>query len=143
MPETNFEVIPSVESGPSAESQPEQAAASRQQEQARSEAQAKAVPLAVPAGNLPRKDPQLMTIEGVLAEGLDAAYMSMTEAKRQEFRLKGEVTAQSIRDLLVRGKATVSKIRALIMKWLQLIPGVNRFFLEQEAKIKADKIFRS
>jgi hypothetical protein len=34
----------------------------------------------------------------------------------------------------------VKKILALIRDWLKLIPGVNRFFLEQEAKIKTDKI---
>jgi hypothetical protein len=26
------------------------------------------------------------------------------------------------------------------LQWLKLLPGVNRFFLEQEAKIKTDRI---
>jgi len=30
----------------------------------------------------------------------------------------------------------------LIKKWLLLIPGVNKYFLEQEAKIKADEIVK-
>jgi hypothetical protein len=28
----------------------------------------------------------------------------------------------------------------LIREWLLIIPGVNKYFLEQEAKIKTDKI---
>ena len=36
------------------------------------------------------------------------------------------------------GKA--KKIFQLILEWLKLLPGINRFFLEQEAKIKTDRI---
>ena len=32
------------------------------------------------------------------------------------------------------------KIIDVIKKWLSIIPGINKFFLEQEAKIKTDKI---
>jgi len=28
------------------------------------------------------------------------------------------------------------------MNWLKLIPGVNKFFLEQEAKIKTDEVLK-
>jgi hypothetical protein len=35
---------------------------------------------------------------------------------------------------------STKKIFVLIRAWLKIIPGVNRFFLEQEAKIKTDKI---
>jgi len=37
-------------------------------------------------------------------------------------------------------KFSFRKALGLIRDWLRIIPGVNRFFLEQEAKIKADKI---
>ena len=37
-------------------------------------------------------------------------------------------------------KIQVKKIFILIISWLKIIPGVNKFFLEQEAKIKADRI---
>ena len=66
--------------------------------------------------------------------------MSMTAAKRQGFRRAGEQTAKNIHGLLAGGKATVQKIRDLIIKWLKMLPGVNKFFLEQEAKIKADRL---
>jgi hypothetical protein len=37
-------------------------------------------------------------------------------------------------------KFKVKAIVDLIKKWLAIIPGVNKFFLEQEAKIKTDQI---
>ena len=42
--------------------------------------------------------------------------------------------------MIETGKAVGRKILKLIRSWLKLIPGVNKFFLEQEAKIKTDKI---
>ncbi len=81
-------------------------------------------------------------IEKVLAKGLEDAYMSMTPEKKREFKTVGEQTAGKISELLEKGKVKVKKIIELIKKWLALIPGVNRFFLEQEAKIKADEIMR-
>ena len=54
----------------------------------------------------------------------------------------GEETASKIAQLLEAAKVKTRKIFDLIVKWLRIIPGINRFFLEQEAKIKADKILR-
>ena len=34
----------------------------------------------------------------------------------------------------------IKKIFELLLQWLKLLPGVNKFFLEQEAKIKVDQI---
>jgi hypothetical protein len=42
--------------------------------------------------------------------------------------------------MLDKGKVNVKKVRDLIIKWLRIIPGVNRYFLEQEAKIKSDRL---
>jgi hypothetical protein len=30
----------------------------------------------------------------------------------------------------------------VIKRWLSIIPGINKFFLEQDAKIKAEKIIK-
>jgi len=81
-------------------------------------------------------------IEKVLAEGLEDVYLNMSLEKRKEFKTVGEQTAGKISELLEKGKVKVKKIIALIRKWLALIPGVNKFFLEQEAKIKADEIMK-
>ena len=59
---------------------------------------------------------------------------------REEFKLKGEQAASQIRELLKSAHIKVKKILRLILDWLRMLPGVNHFFLEQEAKIKTDKI---
>ena len=41
-----------------------------------------------------------------------------------------------------KAKLKVKKVVNLIKKWLTMIPGVNKFFLEQEAKIKTDEIVK-
>ena len=42
--------------------------------------------------------------------------------------------------MIKAGMIQMKKILKLIREWLLIIPGVNKFFLEQEAKIKAEKI---
>jgi hypothetical protein len=34
----------------------------------------------------------------------------------------------------------VKKIVQAIVEWLKLVPGINKFFIKQTAKIKTDKI---
>lgn len=79
-------------------------------------------------------------IEKFLSGGLEEAYLKMTASEREEFRRVGEKTAREINSILARAKVKTKKIINLIKKWLALIPGVSKFFLEQEAKIRADKI---
>ena len=88
------------------------------------------------------KSPRLLEIEGVLSEGLDQAYMSLSAPKREEFRRQGEATAHKIQTILDSGRLKLSKIRNLILDWLKMIPGLNKVFLEQEAKIKTDRLAR-
>ena len=79
-------------------------------------------------------------IEEIMEEGLKDAYKELTPVQKQEFKIKGEETAVEIRKLFKEGKAKVKQIFKLIFEWLKTLPGINKFFLEQEAKIKADKI---
>ncbi len=81
-------------------------------------------------------------IEQILEEDLSSVYFNLPEDKREAFRYKGEQTAQEIGTLLDSTKIKVKKIISLIKTWLLLIPGVNKFFLEQEAKLKADRIIK-
>ena len=67
-------------------------------------------------------------------------YLSMSPDKQMEFKEKGEVTATKIREIVSSAKVNAKKVFHLIRDWLKIIPGVNRFFLEQEAKLKTDKI---
>ncbi len=81
-------------------------------------------------------------IDLILAEGLNEIYLKMKPEEQKAFKKKGEETVAKINLLLSKTKVKVSEIVNLIRRWLKLIPGVNKFFLEQEVKIKADKIMR-
>ncbi|MDP2709532.1 MAG: hypothetical protein Q8O93_05875 [bacterium] len=81
-------------------------------------------------------------IESVMSSGLEDVYLSLTPAKRREFKKAGELAAAKINGLLEKVKLNLGEIVKLIKKWLALIPGVNKYFLEQEAKIKADEIVK-
>ncbi|MBU0597026.1 hypothetical protein KJ641_03045 [Patescibacteria group bacterium] len=86
------------------------------------------------------KDEITLKIENIMSQNLEEEYKKMSIVDQQEFKLKGEETASKIR-LLMKGTHTkVKKIFKLLVSWLKMLPGVNRFFLEQEAKIKTDKI---
>jgi len=86
------------------------------------------------------RDELTIKIEKILEDGLDDAYQRLSPIAKQEFKIKGEQAALKIRDLLKSTNLKLKKILKIILDWLRLLPGVNRFFLEQEAKIKADKI---
>lgn len=85
---------------------------------------------------------QLKSIENILAEDLNDVYFNLPTDKKEIFKAKGEETAREIDKLLNEAKLQVKKIWRLIKDWLMLIPEVNKFFLEQEVKIKTDKIIR-
>lgn len=86
------------------------------------------------------RDPLTIQIEAVMSEGLDDFYRSLTPIQQQQLKIKGEKIALEIRDLFRQTHLKVKKIFILILEWLKLLPGINHFFLEQEAKIKTDKI---
>ena len=79
-------------------------------------------------------------IEEILEEDLKDLYLSMPKEKQAEFKIKGEETMSLVNQLVRTAHVNAKKIFQLIRAWLKIIPGVNRFFLEQEAKIKTDKI---
>ncbi|RLC38405.1 hypothetical protein DRH27_02345 [Candidatus Falkowbacteria bacterium] len=81
-------------------------------------------------------------IEKTLEAGLEDFYINMPEEKRREFKRMGEETAGKINKLLEQSRVKAKKIVKLIKKWLLLIPGINKFFLEQEVKIKTDRILK-
>lgn len=89
---------------------------------------------------VPEKDPLLAQIEGILAENIGDIYAQLPEDKREAFRLKGEEIAGKIHVMIISAKIKVHQILQLISDWLHFIPGVNIYFLRQEAKIKLDKI---
>lgn len=93
----------------------------------------------VPVTRLP-KTAFRRTIEKILSEDLAEIYRGMDENSKRMFRDRGKEVASTLEVLVQTAKATAKKIIDLIQSWLKLIPGVNRYFLEQETKIKTDKI---
>lgn len=86
------------------------------------------------------RDEVTLKVEKILEDGLGDSFSRLSPIAQQEFKLRGEETARSIRELLQTTHVKVKKIFQLIFLWLKMLPGINHFFLEQEAKIKADRI---
>src|SRR3989339_290175 len=80
----------------------------------------------------------------------DQEKISVSETEKQEkidqglekISQKGEKTARTINTMIETGKVHAKKIIELIRKWLSIVPGINKFFVEQQAKIKTDKIMQ-
>jgi len=88
------------------------------------------------------KSEKLIIIEEILQQDLEQIYFSLPQNLKKEFKEKGEQTAIKIEVILRKTKIKVKEIFKLIIDWLKIIPGVNKYFLEQEAKIKTDKILK-
>lgn len=86
------------------------------------------------------KDEVTMEVEKILEDGLGPFYASLPEHARPLFRQKGEQAATEISSMVRSLHVQVKRVLELIYIWLKTIPGVNKFFLEQEAKIKTDRI---
>lgn len=86
------------------------------------------------------RDEITIQVEKVMEEDLGDAFAELTTIQKQEFKMKGEQVAFEIRDLLKKTHLKAKTIFKLIFEWLKMLPGINKFFLEQEAKIKTDKI---
>jgi len=86
------------------------------------------------------RDELTREVETIMENGLEDAYKELSPLQQQEFKIKGEQTAIEIRNMLRSAHVRVKSIFKLLLEWLKLLPGVNRFFLEQEAKIKAERI---
>ena len=86
---------------------------------------------------------RVRVLESILAEGMEDLYVNLPPETQQKFRRKGEETSQEVVTLFAKGKATLQKVYSLVLRWLKILPGVNHFFLEKEAKLKTDKIFKT
>jgi len=109
-----------------------------------SQRQAPARELPAPTAPLAHFTPaekEYKAVEGILEENLQQLYLDMPVEDRQRFKNAGEATADKIIALVrENGKNIVWKIIRLIADWLSMIPNIKKFYIEQEAKIKADKI---
>lgn len=143
-PEAGAIQIPAAEQHPQPETQREQPTSPT--EQSASEFVASALPTVPDVASIPSSGPATVSvhqaIENILSEGLQEEYQQLDPATQQQFRQVGEETAGQIETLLQSTKNQIQKIISLITAWLKILPGVNSFFIQQEAKIKADKILQ-
>lgn len=102
--------------------------------------QSRVSPVTEPVAAPRNKSERLVSIEKVMTSGLEEIYANLDSGTQQMLKQEGEKTASQIEKLLEQGKEAAKKILRLIRQWLHKIPGVNKFFLEQESKIKTDRI---
>ncbi|OGL74505.1 hypothetical protein A3E39_02940 [Candidatus Uhrbacteria bacterium RIFCSPHIGHO2_12_FULL_60_25] len=86
------------------------------------------------------KDETIIEVEKVLEQGIGPFYSTLPAEAKALFRKKGEEAATEIAEMVRALNVKVKRVLELIYAWLKTIPGVNKFFLEQEAKIKTDRI---
>lgn len=134
---------PSAEKAPKIEidKTPQETALQRDQAEKLSPARKpKALPVAPAAPATQPKSELLLKVEDILSEDLAPVYQKMTQENQRKFKAKGEEVARTIWQMMETAKLQLKKILTLLREWLKMIPGVNRYFLEQETKIKIDKI---
>lgn len=142
-PEHGVPAIPSVELQPTPEQGREQIAAPAEQSTAEFAPAVHVAPQVTPVARIaPMTSSVHQAIENILSEGLQEEYEQLDPATQQRFRQTGEETATQIESLLQSTKIQIQKLIVLITSWLKILPGVNSFFIQQEAKIKADKILK-
>ncbi|TSC55636.1 MAG: Uncharacterized protein G01um101418_780 [Parcubacteria group bacterium Gr01-1014_18] len=100
----------------------------------------KAVSFSVGKTAAAKKSGELVEIEKIMESDLSDYYQTMPKALQSRFKTRGEEVARAIDLMLRQAAVNAKKIVKLILGWLRMLPGVNRFFLEQEAKIKTDQI---
>jgi hypothetical protein len=86
------------------------------------------------------RDEVTIEVEKILEEGMGPFFQSLPPEARPVFKQKGEEASVRISDMIRTLKVSVKKVTELILAWLRTIPGVNKYFLAQEAKIKTDRI---
>ncbi len=87
-----------------------------------------------------KEDKIFKDIESILSEDIEEIYKNLPETLQEDFKKKGEETAKEIKGIISQARIAISKVLTLIKNWLLMVPGVNKFFLEQESKIKTEKI---
>ena len=137
------ETEPEIETEPEVESidtDKETLEPTQEQEQVVSDNESLSVSSAPPPVQPPQKDEFTSQIETILQADLTDLFLALPEDKRFSFKAEGEKIAQQIRVLVDETVVKAKTIYELIKAWLKKLPGVNKFFLEQEAKIKTDRI---
>lgn len=79
-------------------------------------------------------------IEDILAEGLAKTFQALPPATQAQFKVVGEQTAVRITNEVRHRTPRLERLINAVTAWLRLIPNLNPYYLEQEAKMKVEKI---
>lgn len=80
-------------------------------------------------------------IEAALSdEPLQRIYAGLPPAVQGRFRDEGSILAAWIETAITSGKLILKEVHRRIVAWLRIIPRVNHWYLQQEAKVKTDAI---
>lgn len=79
-------------------------------------------------------------IQHILSEDIADLYKQLPQEQKTLVTQEGRVATNRIMDLLRETRVRLKELVSVLRQWLQRIPGLNRFFVEQEARIKATKI---
>lgn len=88
----------------------------------------------------PQKDPLFEAVEKVLEKDLKPLYDAMPSSKKELFRVRGERATQKIRDAVAAGKLNKYRTMKVLREWLNTIPQVNKYWIGQEVKNRADDL---
>lgn len=86
------------------------------------------------------KDDVYEEVEKIVEDGLGAFVETMEPSARERFLKKGRDVTAIIAGMVRSMHIKTKEVFRLLKEWLLTIPGVNKFFLEQEVKIKTDRI---
>lgn len=101
---------------------------------------APAAPVEVKPEPVVQKDIVDVEVGKILEDNLVTYFQQLPPEAQARFKQKGEEVNSKIAKMVRSYKVKVKEALHLIRDWLLTIPGVNKFFLEQEAKIKTDRI---
>ncbi len=79
-------------------------------------------------------------VEKMLSRGLKDVYVALPSERKLLFKTQGEETARAITDRIMKHDIGVKDVWKLTSDWLGNLPGINKYFLEQEIKIKTDQV---
>lgn len=94
---------------------------------------------ATPAAAVPT-DEIVLEVEKIMEQDMGEHFSKLGPEDQKKFKLKGEQASKELADMVRSFEIKMKRALQLIRDWLLCIPGVNKFFLEQEAKIKVDML---
>lgn len=86
------------------------------------------------------KDEVYTEVEKIVEDGLGPFVETMEPNAKERFLKKGREITAIIAGMVRSMHIKTKDVFRLLKEWLLTIPGVNKFFLEQEVKIKTDRI---